>query len=34
MDIENAGFLDIANIYLDELELKAILFDPERNITI
>ena len=31
MDIENAGFLEIADLSLDELELEAILFDSEEN---
>ena len=34
MDIDNAGFLEIADIYLDKLELEAILFDPKMNTTI
>ena len=31
MDIENAGILEIADLSLDEHQLKAILFDSEGN---
>ena len=31
MDIENAGILKIADLYLEEPELEAILFDLEGN---
>ena len=34
MDIENAGILEIANLFLDEPELEAVLFDPEGNASI
>ena len=31
MDIENVVILEIADLFLDELELEAILFDSEGN---
>ena len=31
MDVENAGILEIADLYLDEPELEAILFDSKEN---
>ena len=34
MDIENAGILDIADLSLDEPELKVILFDLEGNVSL
>ena len=34
MDIKNVGFLEISNLSLDELELEAVLFDLERNVSI
>ena len=34
MNIENAGLLEIADLSLDEPELKAILFDLEGNASI
>ena len=34
MDIENAGLLEIADLSLDELELKVVLFDQEGNTSI
>ena len=34
MDIKNIGFLEIANLSLDELELETVLFDQKRNVSI
>ena len=34
MDIENVVLLEIANLFLDEPELEAVLFDLERNASI
>ena len=33
-DIENAGLLEIADLSLDEPELKVVLFDQEGNTSI